>query len=172
MSTPVAIGLGSNLDDRLEHLRYGAAGLRRLLDDAIFSSIYETMPREVEDQPRFLNACCTGRTRLTPRQLLAELQHLELLSGRRREGRRFGPRTLDLDLLLFGERSIDEDGLVVPHPRMRERGFVLIPLAELAPDTEVPASGGTHRTTVERLASEVGAKGVRRTSHEWEQGAE
>lgn len=88
----------------------------------------------MEDQPTFLNACCVGRTELSARSLLNALRALERAAGRRTGGPRFGPRELDLDLLLYGERVIKEAGLRVPHPRMTERPFVLWPLAEIAGD--------------------------------------
>jgi 2-amino-4-hydroxy-6-hydroxymethyldihydropteridine diphosphokinase len=160
--------MGSNLGDRAATLRFALRGLRRLLDAPRPSAIFETAPRHLSEQPRFLNACCTGRTRLTPRQLLAELQHLETLAGRRAGGPRYGPRPLDLDLLLYGSAVIDEPGLTVPHPRMRERAFVLIPLTELIPDSAVPASGGAAEETVGELAARVDATGVERTNLEWE----
>lgn len=167
-SIQAAIGMGSNLGDRAATLRFALKGLRRLLDDPRPSAIYETVPRHLSEQPRFLNACCTGRTHLAPRQLLAELQHLEALAGRRAGGPRYGPRPLDLDLLLYGGAVIEEPDLTVPHPRMRERGFVLVPLAELIPDSTVPASGGSAVERVGQLAARVDATGVERTNLEWE----
>lgn len=161
-----AIGLGSNLGNRIAHLRFGLSALRRLLCDVVVSRVYETEPREVVEQPRFLNACCVGRTRQTPRQLLEQLQQVELLAGRRRAGPRYGPRVLDLDLLLHGTTVIETPDLVVPHPRLRERPFVLVPLAELVPHWVVPASGGRVAATVEDLAQAAGARGVESTEIE------
>lgn len=162
----VAVGLGSNLGDRIAHLRSGVSALRRLLRDVVVSGVYETEPREVVEQPRFLNACCVGRTRLTPRRLLVELQHVERLAGRRRAGPRYGPRVLDLDLLLHGTTVIETPDLVVPHPRLRERPFVLVPLAELVPHWVVPASGGYAVSTVADLARAAGGNGVELTDIE------
>lgn len=164
---PVAIGLGSNLGDRAARLRFGAARLRGLLEDARWSSIHETVPELVEDQPPYLNACCVGRTRLTPQQLLSELQDAERRAGRKREGPRFGARTLDLDLLLYGEQSLETEMLTVPHARMRERAFVLVPLEEIAPDWRVPAGPGGDSTTVRELAEGVDRAGVQRTEIPW-----
>ena len=105
---------------------------------------YETDPVGVVEQPRFLNGAVVGKTRLSPRQLLDQLLAIE--ADRRRE-RPFpgAPRTLDLDLILFGDRIINEPGLVVPHPRFRERRFVLEPLDEIAPDLVDPQTGATIR---------------------------
>jgi len=133
------IGLGSNLGDR-------EATLRRALDllgDEVVavSSFRETEPVGYLDQPRFLNAAAALDTELAPRALLDRLLEVERELGRTREGPRFGPRTIDLDLLLYGDRTIDEPGLTVPHPRLAERLFVLEPLAELDPDLDVPGHG-------------------------------
>lgn len=163
----VAIGMGSNLGDRAANLSFGRERLRRVLDEAAFSSLYESAPRHRLDQPPFLNACGIGRTRLTPCQLLAELQHLEQLAGRRPGGPRYGPRPLDLDLLLYGARVIAEPDLMVPHPRMRQRGFVLVPLAELVPDWKIPGSGGASEATVAECAARVDRSGVERTELDW-----
>lgn len=165
----VAVGLGSNLGDRAANLRLGLEGLRRLLDDVVCSSVFETDPRHLRDQPRFLNACCVGRTRLTPRRLLAELQQLERAAGRRPGGRRFGPRVLDLDLVLYGDRVIDEEDLIVPHPRLRERAFVLVPLREIAADWRVPAQRDLPECRVGELADAVAPEGIEPTDFSLEE---
>jgi 2-amino-4-hydroxy-6-hydroxymethyldihydropteridine diphosphokinase len=142
--TRAYVGLGSNLGDR-EGLIRQAAGLiaaRRL------STIRETEPWGLEDQPRFLNAVAELETSLTPRHLLQRLLEVESRLGRERPGVRWGPRTIDLDLLLYGEQAVDEPGLVVPHPRLGERRFVLEPLAELVPAQKIPGMG----TVAEALA--------------------
>jgi len=162
----VAIGIGSNLGDPRTNLQFGLRALRRLLDDTYSSSAYETVPVHVADQPSFLNACCIGRTLLTPRQLLTDLHHIEELAGRRRGGARYGPRILDLDLLLYGDRVLNESDLTVPHPRLRERAFVLVPLREIAADWRVPASDAGPERTVRELAEAVDAAGVSRTNLE------
>lgn len=166
---PVAIGLGSNLGDRKGNLRFGLEGLKEFLDGLRCSQVYGTAPRYRPEQPRFLNACCVGRTRLAPRQLLASLQEIERAAGRDRDGRRYGPRVLDLDLLLYGSESLDEPGLVVPHPLMHERAFVLIPLRDIAPNWQVPDASGKGATVAD-LAAEVSAAGVRRTNLRLEDG--
>ena len=133
------IGLGSNLGDR-EAALWGA--LMLLGEDVVaVSSFRETDPVGYLDQPRFLNAAAALETELEPRALLERLLEVERELGRTRDGPRFGPRTIDLDLLLYGDRVIDEPGLVVPHPRLAERRFVLEPLAELDPDLVVPGLG-------------------------------
>lgn len=135
--TVAYVGLGSNLGDREALIRQAASllGARRL------STIIETEPWGYEDQPRFLNAVAELQTRLAARELLEELLEVERTLGRERTGPRYGPRTVDLDLLLYGDETIEEPGLVVPHPRLAERRFVLEPLAELVPTRRIPGNG-------------------------------
>ena len=136
----VAVAIGSNLGDRESHLAFACSRLCALLESVRASSSYQTAPEGVEgDQPAFLNAAATGETRLTAREVLDALLAIEAERGRERLFAR-APRTLDLDLVLFGDQIIDEPGLTVPHPRFRERRFVLEPLAEIAPDLRDPAS--------------------------------
>jgi 2-amino-4-hydroxy-6-hydroxymethyldihydropteridine diphosphokinase len=162
VETEVAIGLGSNLGDRLNHLRFGVRRLRTVLEGLRCSGVYETAPEGVTDQPAFLNACCTGRTRLSARQLLAELKDAERAAGRRPRARD-GPRELDLDVLLYADSVIEELGLVVPHPRFRERAFVLVPLAEIAADWVVPGGPDQPGLEVRALASRASDEGITRT---------
>jgi 2-amino-4-hydroxy-6-hydroxymethyldihydropteridine diphosphokinase len=132
------IGLGSNLGDREDNLR---AALERLAEfgRVRVSSLRETEPVGVTDQPRFLNAAAELVTELSPQDLLARLLEIERELGRdRARERRWGPRTIDLDLLLYGDQVLDEPGLTVPHPRLDERRFVLEPLHELAPELSLP----------------------------------
>ena len=131
------VGLGSNLGDREALIRRAAEliGARRL------SSLLETEPWGYADQPRFLNAAVALDTALTPRELLDLLLAIEGRLGRTRGGPRFGPRTIDLDLLLYGEDQVDEPGLEVPHPRLHERLFALEPLLELDPALVLPGRG-------------------------------
>ncbi len=105
------------------------------------STIRETDPVEIEDQPRFLNAAAAIETELGPKELLGRLLGIELTLGRTREGPRYGPRTIDLDLLLYGDEVVDGPGLHVPHPRLAERRFALEPLRELDPELVVPGAG-------------------------------
>jgi 2-amino-4-hydroxy-6-hydroxymethyldihydropteridine diphosphokinase len=137
------IGLGSNVGDREEWLRRAVELLRAEpeIDVVAFSSVRETEPVGYADQPCFLNAAVEVKTALPPRELLDRLLAVEQALGRRRDGPRFGPRTIDLDLLLYGDEAIDEAGLTVPHPRLAERRFALEPLYELDPDLVVPGRG-------------------------------
>jgi 2-amino-4-hydroxy-6-hydroxymethyldihydropteridine diphosphokinase len=138
----VYVGLGSNLGDREAFIRR-ALELLEGPEIAVerVSSLRETDPVGYEDQPRFLNGAAALRTELSPRGLLEQLQAVERELGRDRSGPRFGPRTIDLDLLLYGDRVVREDGLEIPHPRLAERRFVLEPLSELDSGLQVPGLG-------------------------------
>ena len=131
------VGLGSNLGDREGTVRHAAEsiGARRL------SRLFETEPWGLVDQPPFVNAVGEVETPLDARGFLDELLDVERKLGRERIGPRWGPRTIDLDLLLFGDEVLDEPGLVVPHPHLHERLFVLEPLADLDPELEIPGRG-------------------------------
>jgi 2-amino-4-hydroxy-6-hydroxymethyldihydropteridine diphosphokinase len=138
------IALGSNLGDREETIRAAVDALAAEPGIAVVtaSTLIETEPVGVVDQPRFINGVAAVDTDLSARTLLEVLLDVERRFGRQREGAApQGPRTLDLDLLLYGDEEIDEPGLRVPHPRLHEREFVLGPLAELAPSLEVPGKG-------------------------------
>src|SRR5688572_13368318 len=138
----VAIALGSNLGDRRAALEFAASRLSTLLDNFILSDIVETWPvgEGTENQNLYLNAVAVGETDLSPRQLLDALLAIEQAFGRERPGLN-AARTLDLDLILHGESITIEPGLEVPHPRFRDRFFVLGPLAEVASDLVDPVSG-------------------------------
>ena len=131
------VGLGANLGDREAAIRRAA----ELLGAERLSTLRETEPWGYADQPRFLNAVAELETEEEPQALLERLLAIERELGRVREGPRYGPRTIDLDLLLYGELQLDEPGITVPHPRLHERGFVLEPLVELAPELDVPGRG-------------------------------
>ena len=133
------LGLGANLGDReatmrraIELLGWGVVAI---------SSFRETDPVGYQDQPRFLNAAVALETELSPRELLDRLLAVERELGRTRDGPRYGPRTIDLDLLLYGDAIVEEPGLRVPHPRLGERRFALEPLAELDPGLTIPGAG-------------------------------
>jgi 2-amino-4-hydroxy-6-hydroxymethyldihydropteridine diphosphokinase len=157
------IALGSNLGDRLENLRVGAQLLEHPQNGAHQgiritgkSRIFETEPVGGPDhQGAYLNAVMRLESRFSARDLLKILLEIELVRGRVRS-ERWGPRTLDLDLLIHGLETIDEPGLIVPHPRLHERAFVLEPLADLAPELEVPGLG----LTIKSLQTQVGSEGV------------
>lgn len=152
----LAVALGSNLGDRRGSLRFGRAAIAEFLEDVRCSRIYETEPRHLRAQPRFLNACCVGRTVLGADEVLRRLKEIERAAGREAEEPRYGPRVLDLDLILYGEEVIDRPGIQVPHPRLAERAFVLVPLAEVAGSWVHPGL----QTTVAELAERADREGV------------
>jgi 2-amino-4-hydroxy-6-hydroxymethyldihydropteridine diphosphokinase len=137
------IGVGANLGDREPTMRAALAALdaKPGIRVVAVSSFRETDPVGYVDQPRFLNAAAEVETELDARALLDALLSVERGLGRTRDGPRYGPRTIDLDLLLFGDAELEEPGLTVPHPRLHERAFVLEPLAELDPGLVVPGRG-------------------------------
>ena len=154
------VSLGSNLGDREAHLRCALQALRatRGIEWLEVSRIYETDPVGPPPQGPYLNAVAAIETELEPRALLERLLQIEAEGGRIRRGVRGEARTLDLDLLLFADHCIDEDGLVVPHPRMHERGFVLEPLCELAPQWVHPRSGKTLAELAARVRDPVAVR--------------
>ena len=141
--TRAFVGLGANLGDREETLRHAVELLRAEpeIEVAALSTLRETDPVDYLDQPRFLNGAVELETTLGARELLDRLLEAERALGRERTGPRFGPRAVDLDLLLYGGATIDEPGLRVPHPRLHERRFALEPLAELEPALTIPGRG-------------------------------
>lgn len=153
----VSLGLGSNLGDRDAYLRAALANLAPDYQIERVSSIYETAPQGAVNQPFYHNLACTGHTLLSPHELLHFLKALEQRLGRT-PTYRYGPREIDLDILLFGERIITTPDLTIPHPRMAERAFVLVPLAEIAPQARHPIL----QRTVGELAAEIPDQGVRR----------
>lgn len=138
----VAVALGSNLGDRERYLREAVDELRPFISDLTSSTFYDTAPIGVGDQPRFLNAAAIGATTLSARALLEQLLSIEAKFGRTRP-HPGAARTLDLDLILYGDQIIEERDLTVPHPRFRERRFVVEPLAEIAPDWIDPVTKRT-----------------------------
>jgi 2-amino-4-hydroxy-6-hydroxymethyldihydropteridine diphosphokinase len=155
--TRAYVGLGANLGDREATLR---TALERLaaepgIELVAVSSFRETEPFGYLDQPRFVNAAAAVETELAARQLLERLLTIERDLGRTREGPRFGPRTVDLDLLVYGDVELDEPGLTLPHPRLHERRFALEPLAELDPTLVVPG-----RAAVQTLLAELNSSDV------------
>jgi 2-amino-4-hydroxy-6-hydroxymethyldihydropteridine diphosphokinase len=151
----VYIALGSNLGDRAENLRaareqIAAPDLRVLRE----SSIYETAPRDLEDQPWFLNQVIECETDLFPRQLLARLKKIERAMGRKKRAPK-GPREIDMDILLYGDAVVKSPELEIPHPRLSERRFVLEPLAELVPDKKHPGTRRAIREMLSAVANQV-----------------
>jgi 2-amino-4-hydroxy-6-hydroxymethyldihydropteridine diphosphokinase len=137
----VAIALGSNLGDREANLAFGLSALPGFITNLRQSRWHDTAPHGVSPgQPRYLNGVVVGETELSARELLDRLLAIEAAAGRTRPAP-MAPRTLDLDLILYGDKKIEEPGLLVPHPRFRDRLFVLEPLAELAPDWIDPVTG-------------------------------
>lgn len=160
----VFLGIGGNLGNREANLRRAVELLRPSLAGLRASALYETPPWGDAGQPPFLNAVLRGAASLEPLDLLDELQRIEAALGRVRTARRWGPRPLDLDILLYGRAEIDHPRLRVPHPRIRERGFVLRPLADLAAGLTLPPDG----MIVGELLVAVDTDGIRRVAGpEW-----
>jgi 2-amino-4-hydroxy-6-hydroxymethyldihydropteridine diphosphokinase len=137
------VALGSNLDEpakQIKSARYEIASLTGVKEVA-FSSLYQSLPMGPQDQPDYINAVMCVATDLLPMQLLHCLQTIENEHGRIRKGERWGARTLDLDILLYGDQKIDLPDLIIPHIGMTERSFVLYPLFEIAPELVVPGEG-------------------------------
>lgn len=146
------VGLGANLGDRADTLARAVRllGQRQGIEVVALSSFRETDPVGYVDQPRFLNGAAAIETTLSPQELLTTLLEVERELGRTRAGPRYGPRTVDLDLLLVDRVTVDEPGLTLPHPRLHERVFALEPLVEIDPSIFVPGRG-----TVEQLLGDL-----------------
>lgn len=159
MSVRAFVGIGSNLDDPIGHVRRALRELDEVVDSQCVaaSSLYRSDPMGPPGQPDYINAVAALDTDLSPLDLLHALQALEQAHGRVREGLRWGPRTLDLDLLLYGSQTIDLPELQVPHPGLHERAFVLYPLAEIEPQLVVPGKG-----TMEQLMVRCRFQGLSR----------
>jgi len=137
------IGLGSNLNNPAEQLRKAGTHVAALagIQQFLMSSLYKSAPMGPQNQPYYINAVAQIMTSLTPVDLLSELMRIEALLGRRRSGERWSARVIDLDILLYGDEIINSTELVIPHPGLYERAFVLYPLQEIAPGIEVPGYG-------------------------------
>jgi 2-amino-4-hydroxy-6-hydroxymethyldihydropteridine diphosphokinase len=148
------LGLGSNLGDREAMLRHAVEELASFVRVDIISDLYETEPIGFEDQPWFLNCACAGHTELAPLALLHACKGLETHLGRQ-PGPRFGPRVIDIDLLAYEDLVLDTGELTLPHPRLHERGFVLAPMTDIAPDWRHPLLGHTVRELYEEQRGQV-----------------
>lgn len=153
---PVCLGLGSNLGNREANLRMALGRLEPLARVEEVSSLYETQPMGSQDQSLYYNAVCRIVTGLEPAALLRHLKQIEWEIGRR-PGPRWGPRPIDLDILLFGDQVVREADLMIPHPGLTERAFVLVPLAEIAAEIRDPVSG----QSIAELAARVDRAQVR-----------
>ncbi len=160
------VALGANIGNRKENLRMALRGLTRMARVEAVSSLYESEPQG-PDQPPYYNAACRIETGLEPRALLRFLKNLEHEIGRRPGGERWGSRPIDLDIALYEDRVVQEEDLIIPHPRLAERAFVLLPLAEVAPGVRHPQLG---RTAVE-LAAAADAGGTSRIAERGWEGA-
>ncbi len=156
MNHIVYIALGSNLGQRMENLRSATAWLEPQIHVVVKSAVYETEPWGYADQPAFLNMALRAETDLSPSALLAGLKEIESSLGRTPSFRN-GPRLIDLDIIFYDDILLDSLALTIPHPRLHERAFVLIPLAEIAPGFIHPGIG----LSVEQLAANVGKKGIK-----------
>jgi 2-amino-4-hydroxy-6-hydroxymethyldihydropteridine diphosphokinase len=150
MQKRVYLSLGSNVGDRGDHLREAITRLESAGHVVSVSSFYETEPVEVTNQPWFLNCAIEIETTKMPKQLMAAVLAIEQEMGRQRT-RNKGPRTIDIDILLFGDTVVDSPELTIPHPAMHERRFVLEPLAEIAPETRHPVFKKTIREMLDTL---------------------
>lgn len=155
MKHTVYLSLGTNLGDRLQNLSLALSNLPPMVELASASPIYETLPWGYTDQPSFLNQVIEARTELAPTELLAFLKQLESQLGRK-PSIRYGPRLIDLDILFYAGLVMETPALTIPHPRLTERAFVLVPLADLAPELVHPITG----KTIKQLAQEIDRTGV------------
>jgi len=155
MTHVVYLSLGSNLGDRLSNLRNAIATLPPWVQPGIQSSVYETQPWGYYDQPVFLNQIIKADTVLEPLDLLSFLKETEVILGRK-ETFRFGPRLIDLDIIFYDDLVFKTPRLTIPHPRIAERAFILIPLAEIAPDLYQPVLG----KTIQQLKTDVDPSSV------------
>ncbi len=160
---PAYVGLGSNLDDPVGHVHRALAELQAVegCEVTATSPLFRSAPMGPPDQGWYVNAVAALEVALGPRALLDRLQAIEQVHGRNRSGQRWGPRTLDLDLLLYGDRVIDEAGLQIPHPGLTKRNFVVYPLLLVAPELVLP-----NGRPLSEVASALDHKGLERMDNE------
>lgn len=163
MINEVFLSLGSNIGHRLDNMQRAVDALGSIMAVEALSSVYETLPWGLPDQPNFLNSCLRGKTQLEPRALMKRLKDIETEIGRE-PGERWGPRLIDIDILYFSQQVIDDDDLKIPHPQIAERAFVLVPLADIASEYQDPRSG----KSVTEMLAKVDESGV--LSHDDAQG--
>lgn len=163
MNKSVYISLGSNMGSKRENLAQAVELISNIPGVKLKnrSSLYETEPWGKTDQDKFLNQVIEIETSLPPRELLKELQDIEINMGRQRK-EKWGPRIIDLDILLYGNEVLDDPQLTIPHPRMRERLFVLVPLAEIGADLRFPDNGATVREVLSSVLAREGNRGIER----------
>lgn len=155
--TQVYFSFGSNVGDRQEFLDDALSRLKEHVEDITASSVYQTEPWGNENQPKFLNSCLSGQTSLGPEQLLAFTKSIETEVGRK-HSEKWGPREIDIDILFYGAQTISLPGLEIPHPSLPERAFVLIPLAEIAPDFIHPVL----KESISSLAAKIKLEGIKK----------
>lgn len=163
-SITVYLGLGSNLGNRQKNLDLALDLLSQRMQLKKVSSVYDTEPMGNTDQPRFLNLVCQVNTILAPQEILTLAKGIELKMGRT-PGKVNAPRIIDIDILLYGSKVMKTKKLEIPHPRLTERAFVLVPLAEIAPDAVHPVNGKTTRELLEEMTEKQGV-------FKWENGEE
>ena len=157
--TTCALALGSNMGNRLDNMRRAVALMKPLGEVTARSAVYETPPWGVEEQPRFLNACVLLETGAPPKMLLEKFKEIEQAVGR--VGReRWGPREIDIDILTYGGEVINDEELTVPHPMMRERAFVLVPLSEIAPGMKIPPDNCEVSGIARRIREKTNSDGI------------
>lgn len=161
MEQSVYIGLGTNLGDRIRNLEAAITALNPSVQSKRCSPVYETLPWGYQEQPQFLNQVVLASTELSPQDLLAHLKGIERRLGREATFR-YGPRLIDLDILLYADQVIDLPGLKIPHPYLEQRAFVLVPLVQLAPDLVHPVLN----LTLKELLDQIDASGVCKISAE------
>jgi 2-amino-4-hydroxy-6-hydroxymethyldihydropteridine diphosphokinase len=155
----VYLSLGSNLGDRRRNLITALQRLQEIMDISKISSLYETEPVDYLVQPQFFNIICSGRTTLSPQKFLQYVKETEELIGRQ-PSVRYGPRLIDIDIIFYDDLHLVQEDLIIPHPRMAERAFVLVPLVEIAPTVIDPVSG----KTVDEMLQSISQNSVNKQS--------